>query len=496
MTLDYRRFAPGCLATLRMGRAACSAAVFALAVTGCAVNPVTGERQLALISEQQEIALGADSAKEVQQSIGFIPDAGLQSYVATVGKSMAVHSERPDLPWEFHVVDDPSPNAFALPGGYIFITRGLMDLITNEAELAAVLGHEIGHVTARHSVTQLSRAQLAQLGLGLGSILSPEIAQLGQLASQGLGLLFLKYGRDAERQADELGFRYMLAQGYQVSQMAQVFAALEQSSKLAGASPLPDWLSSHPSEPERIANTEARIAALPQTPRDLKVGRDDYLPHINNLVYGSNPRNGFFRGDWFYHPELAFRFAIPEDWQRQNLTEAVQAISPQKDAAAQLTIAKAASPAAAAQTFLSQQGVQVLGTTRRDLDGNPAVIGEFQVAAQNGAVHGYVTEVMHGNTVYELIAYAPAAAFAAQQRTLERIVTSFSTVRDRDILGVQPRRVEIVKLPRAMTLRQFADRYPSSIELDELGLINQIDSPDREIMAGTLLKRVTGMRLD
>jgi predicted Zn-dependent protease len=494
MTLEGRRFA---LVRPGTGRGACFAMAFFLCVAaGCAVNPVTGERQLALISEQQEVALGAQSAQEVQQSIGFVQDAELQSYVAMVGKSMALMSERPDLPWEFHVVDDPSPNAFALPGGYIFVTRGLMGLMTNEAELAAVVGHEIGHVTARHSVTQLSRAQLAQLGLGLGAVLSPEVAQLGELASQGLGLLFLKYGRDAERQADELGFKYMLADGYQIGQMTEVFAALEQSSKLAGASPLPDWLSSHPSEPERIANTEARIAALPSTPPDLKVGRDDYLSHIDGLVYGSNPRNGFFRGDWFYHPELAFRFLVPEDWQRQNLTEAVQAISPNKDAAVQLTIAKAASPAAAAQAFLSQQGVSAGRSTRRDLDGNDAVISEFQAETQNGVVQGYVTAVMHGNTVYQLVAYAPAGAFADKQRDLERIVTSFGTVRDKDILEVQPRRVEIVKLPRAMTLRQFEDRYPSSISLDELGLINQIDSADTEIPAGTLLKRVTGMRLD
>jgi predicted Zn-dependent protease len=482
---------------LGCARAACLATVLVLcALAGCAVNPVTGERQLALISEQQEIALGADSAKDVQQSIGFVSDADLQAYVAMVGKSMALASERPDLPWEFHVVDDSSPNAFALPGGYIFITRGLMGLITNEAELAAVLGHEIGHVTARHSVTQLSRAQLAQLGLGLGAVLSPEFAQLGELANQGLGLLFLKYGRDAERQADELGFRYMLAEGYQVEQMAKVFDALQQSSKLAGASPLPDWLSSHPSEPERIANTEARIAALPQAPRDLEVDRDEYLSHIDGLVYGSDPRNGFFRDDWFYHPELAFRFRVPADWQRQNLTEAVQAVSPNKDAAVQLTIAKAASPAAAAQAFLSQEGVRTLDSTRRDLDGNPAVISQFQASTQNGVVQGYVTEVMHGNTVYEILAYAPAGSFAAAQPTLEGIATSFGTVRDRDILEVQPRRIEIVELPRSMTLRQFADRYPSSVSLEELGLINQIDSADSEIAAGTRLKRVTGTKLD
>jgi predicted Zn-dependent protease len=479
------------------GRAACVCLAFALAAAaGCAVNPVTGERQLALISQQQEISLGAESAEDVRQSIGFVPNEALESYVATVGKSMAVHSERPDLPWAFHVVDDPSPNAFALPGGYIFITRGLIGLMTNEAELAAVLGHEIGHVTARHSVVQLSRAQLAQLGLGVGAAISPALAEVGDLVSQGLGLLFLKYGRDDERQADELGFKYMYNDGYQPAEMVNVFQALQDSSKLAGASPLPDWLSSHPSEPERIANTRARIAALPQAPRDLTVGRDDYLRHLDGLVYGSNPRNGFFRGDWFYHPELAFRFQVPADWRRQNLTEAVQALSPNKDAAVRFAIAKAASPAAAADAFLAQSGIESLGSSQRDLDGNSAVVSEFRAATQNGAVQGYLTEVMHGNATYELVAYAPAGVFAEQQRVLEGIATSFGSVRDKGILDVQPRRIEIVKLPRAMTLREFADRYPSSIELDELELINQMDSPETEIGAGTLLKRVTGKRIE
>src|SRR5690606_12770631 len=120
----------------------------------------------------------------------------------------------PDLPWSFDVVDDPTPNAFALPGGPIFVTRGILTLMDSEAELASVLGHEIGHITARHSVAQLSRAQLAQLGLGLGTIFVPEIEPYSDLAGTGLNLLMLKYGRDAERQADELGFRYARSEGY------------------------------------------------------------------------------------------------------------------------------------------------------------------------------------------------------------------------------------------------------------------------------------------
>lgn len=136
---------------------------------GCALNPVTGRRELALVSESQEIAMGREGAASVAASIGLLPDTGVQGWVSGMGLALAAKSERPRLPWEFKVVDDAAVNAFALPGGFIFVTRGLLTQLTNEAELASVLGHEIGHVTARHSVQQMSRQQLAMLGLGIGS---------------------------------------------------------------------------------------------------------------------------------------------------------------------------------------------------------------------------------------------------------------------------------------------------------------------------------------
>jgi predicted Zn-dependent protease len=173
----------------------------------CARNPVTGKNELSLVSESQEIELGKQSAVQVQQSIGFYDDPAVQAYVSEIGLRMAKQSERPNLPWEFHVVNDASVNAFALPGGFIYVTRGLMTSINDEAELATVVGHEIGHVTNRHSVQQISKSQVAQLGLGVGSILSADVARVAGLASQGLGVLFLKYSRDAENQADQAGFR-------------------------------------------------------------------------------------------------------------------------------------------------------------------------------------------------------------------------------------------------------------------------------------------------
>ncbi|MGH7719702.1 MAG: M48 family metalloprotease, partial [Gemmatimonadaceae bacterium] len=239
-----------------------AAMLFAATVAGCATNPVTGRSELSLVSESQEIQLGQQAAQQVAQSIGLVNDDALQQYVQRIGADLARESERPGLPWTFRVVDDPTPNAFALPGGYIFVTRGLMSLMENEAELASVLGHEIGHVTAKHQVQAISRQQLASLGLGIGMILSEDLRQYGELASAGLQLLFLKYGRDAERQADDLGFKYALNDGYDVRQMADVFASLQRASEKSGQSPLPSWLATHPYPEERIEATRARLASL------------------------------------------------------------------------------------------------------------------------------------------------------------------------------------------------------------------------------------------
>src|SRR5687767_1436603 len=195
------------------------ATLIAVLVT-CARNPVTGRRELSLISESQEVSMGQEAAKQVAASIPPVADDALQRYVSGLGMQLARASERPNLPWSFTVIDDPQVNAFALPGGPVFITRGILTHMNSEAELVSVLGHEIGHITAKHSVSQMSQAQLANLGLGIGSIFSSTVANVSGIASAGLSVLFLKYGRDAERQADELGFKYMVRENYDPREMA------------------------------------------------------------------------------------------------------------------------------------------------------------------------------------------------------------------------------------------------------------------------------------
>ncbi len=474
--------------------ARCAAAILALSLAagGCARNPVTGERQLVLVSEAQEIEMGRQAAQEAGQSLGLVQDQALQDYVQRIGAALAADSERPELPWTFRVVDDPTPNAFALPGGFIFFTRGLMNLMENEAELASVLGHEIGHVTARHSVAQISRAQIAQLGLGLGTVFFPQLEPLGGLASGGLGLLFLKYGRDAERQADELGFRYALREGFDVREMADVFQALARTGELEGQSPIPSWLASHPAPAERIEEVRQRLANVEGSLGSARIGREEYLARIDGLVFGENPRNGFFRDGVFYHPDLRFRFAYPSGWTAQNLSQAVVLASPQQDAMVQLTLAGQAGATEAARGFLAQQGIQPLRSTRETVNGLPGVVSYFRAQAEQGVLSGIVAHVEYGGQTYQLIAYAPDARFAAYERTFGQVIGSFAPLTDPQILAVRPDRIDIQRIDQAMTLAEFDRRFPSTIPIEELAVINQVSGPGATLRAGSSVKRIVG----
>lgn len=461
-----------------------------LLVGACAVNPVTGERQLALVTEAQEIQMGREAAQQVEQTIGFVDEAALQAYVDRLGQRLAAASERPELPWTFRVVEDPTPNAFALPGGFIYLTRGMMNLMDSEAELATVLGHEIAHVTARHGVTALTRQQLASLGLGIGGILFPELQPFGRVFNVGVDLLFLKYGRGAEREADELGFRYALEQTYDVTEMADVFLSLQRFGELAERSALPNWLASHPAPEERIENVEALLAAI-QTPAQRPIlGREPYLERIDGLVYGVNPRNGFFREGVFYHPDLAFRLAVPQQWMGQNLARAVIAINQERNAALQLQLVADLPPEQALQRFGAQQGVQLGDVARRAINGLPAVVGLFQASTQQGPIQGYVGFLAYGGRTYQLLTYAAAPQFAQHARTFQQIIGSFAPLLDRAILQVQPQRLDVVRLDRSMTLVEFNRVYPSAVPLNELAILNQIASESVPLSAGTLVKRV------
>jgi len=458
-------------------------------LASCATNPVSGERELALVSESQEIEIGRQSAVAAESQLGLVEDQQLQDYVQRLGIQLAGASERPSLPWTFRVVDDPTPNAFAAPGGYIFVTRGLLALIGNEAELVSVLGHEIGHVTARHSVSRMSRQQLAQIGLGVGSIVSPTIAKFGDLAAGGLGVLFLSYGRDDERQADDLGYDYTLAQDYDVREMVNVFAALQQSAKLAGQSPVPNWLASHPYPEERITLIEERLETLPAASQPRRIGEDDYVRHIDGLMYGSNPRNGYFEDNRFMHPGLAFRLELPEGWQTQNLAQFVVGGSPANDAIIQLTVVPGGR-SEAADTFFAQEGLASGQVGAEKVNGLGAIIGRFEAQTEQGKLGGIAAFISLDERTFRILAYTPVEKLSGYENTFRRSINSFDRLTDRAALARQPDQLEIVRLARQMTIAQFNQSYPSTIPLDELALINQLQGSDGVMPARYPAKRV------
>ena len=431
--------------------------------------------------------MGRDADQDIVQSLGLVEETGWQEYVQALGERMARQSERPNLPWTFQVVDDPVVNAFALPGGFIYVTRGILGHFSSEAELAGVLGHEIGHVTARHSVNQISRAQLAQLGLGVGTILAPELAPWAQAAEAGLGLLFLSYGRDDERQADDLGLRYMTRERYDPSEMAVTFDMLADASGAREGGRIPAFLSTHPDPLERRDRILQRIAAGAIS-GDL-IARDEYLARLDGMPFGADPRQGFFEDDVFYHPELAFQIEFPEGWQTQNGREAVQGIGPEQDAAMSLTLEDSSSPRAAREDFLGAQGVTGSNRTDASVNGLPAASADFSAATGDGTLVGRVLFVQHEGRVFRLIGYAPGSRWRDHASSIRGALGSFRSVTDPSVLNAQPDRIELVRVAAEMTLTEFNSRYLSSVSVETIGTINHLESEDL-IPAGTLVKRV------
>jgi predicted Zn-dependent protease len=476
------------------GRRAASAAAVLAALAACSTNPATGEREISLIGEGQEVQMGQEADPQIVASMGLYEDEALQQYVNQLGQRLAAASERPSLPWTFRVLDDPTINAFALPGGYIYVTRGILAHMNSEAELAGVLGHEIGHVTARHSVSQQSRAQLAQLGLGIGMIFAPELAQFGDLAGAGLQMLFLKYGRDDENEADELGVRYMRRANYEPTELAEVMLMLERSSQMQESSGrVPEWLSTHPNPANRVGNILAEVRETQTEGSGTAiVRRDEFIRRLDGMVYGIDPREGYFEEETFLHPELRFRFDFPSGWRTVNQKQAVQGVSSNQDAAISITLAQG-SPAEAMRSFGSDQNVQTSAPRQQTVNGLPAVSAEFAAATQQGTLRGLVAFVSHGDNTYQLLGYAPESRWGSYASTISRSLGSFARLTDASALAAQPERLDVVEVPSGLTLSTFLQRYPSTEEPEIVALINHLDG-DARLNGGALYKRVVAGR--
>ena len=465
--------------------------------TGCVstgTNPVSGNTRAYGYSWEEEIKLGAQADEQIQSQYGVYEDKQLQQYVDEVAREVLAvsHMRRPETPqrfreteFYFRVLDSPTVNAFALPGGYVYVTRGLMAHLNNEAQLAVVLGHEIAHVAARHASQQAARRQFTQ-GLLLGGAIAGQVAFGGNVGENILGLggtaaqlLSLSYSRDNERESDRLGVEYAVRAGYEAAEGADFFGSLERMREQSGQS-IPTWQSTHPDPGAReqtipqLAQTWKQKIETPAT----TVNQDAYYSALERIILGNNPRQGFEENDVFYHPDLAFRFSVPRQWTVQNQPRQVALIEPDQSAYMIFQFANADTPEAAAREFAGQEGLTVLERRATTVNGYDArrVLGEGQTQ-QGQTVRLLAYFIAYDGNVYQFQGLTTAGRYGTYRGTFEQSIESFNRLTDSRILNVEPTRIAIRPAGRQASFRSFIDTQAlpdGMMELD-LAIINQLD---------------------
>lgn len=473
---------------------ALSALAGALVAGGCVSEPsaITGKSRSFGYSWQQELELGARADQDIVAQMGLYDDPKLQAYVDGVAQRVLEHSDfrNADTPeiyrdtdFTFRVIDSPVVNAFALPGGYVYVTRGLLAHLNNESQLAVVLGHEIGHVTARHSSRQALRAQMGQLGLIAGAIIGDQVAPDSNIGSQILDLggtafqlLMFRYSREAERESDTLGIKYAGLAGYAPAEGADFFESLQRMSEAEGRA-LPSWQSTHPDPGERAETLRSSAGAWdPVSESDPQVGTEELLQQLEGMVIGDDPRQGYRDGDTFYHPGMRFQFPIPAGWKLQNEQAMVLMGAPNNAAVLGLQLAPGADPHAAAVQAVQQAGIQVLDSRRTTINGLPATIVIADAQSQRGIVRTLAAFIGYNDTVFNFVGQAAAANFPQVQAVFERTVGGFAPLRDEGRLNVRPARLRVREVDRAAPFRELLpDQLPNEWTPQALAILNQVD---------------------
>lgn len=459
-------------------------------LSSCTTDYVTGQRTFSLVSESQEIAMGKEADPQIVAEYGLYDDRELAVMLDNLGQKLSKVSQRPGLSYTFRVLDSPVVNAFALPGGYVYVTRGILAHFNSEDELAGVLGHEIGHVVARHSAEQMSRVQLASLGLGIGSLVSDEFQKFANVAEAGMGLLFLKFSRGQESESDMLGVEYSTKLGYDAHKMAGFFETLKQMSGASGQS-LPSFLSTHPDPGGREVNVnnltdewQQKVAYAP-----LNKNKYDYLKMIDGIVYGDDPRHGYVENEMFYHPDMTFQFPIPSGWKAVNSSSTVQLISGDKKAAVQLTLGKSSSPATEVDEFVSKTGVTVQRKNQTSVNGFSAILVESSIAGDE-PLQILSSFISKDGKVFIFHGFTSPKLYASYSGSFRSTMMGFKKASDPAVLNKKPARLSIQRAPKSGTLASVLAALGTKQDMrEELALINGMSLED-QVQQGDWIKIV------
>lgn len=465
-----------------------------LLLSGCAMStsPITGQRRAYAYSWQQEIEMGREYDSEIVEEFGLYEDPELTAYVTRVGEEVLSrsHLRRPeaeaefrDTRFTFRVLDTPVVNAFALPGGYVYVTRGLLAHLDNEAQLAVVLGHEVGHVAARHTSQRMLKANIAMVGLVGASLLGEELYGIGDevmaVAGIGMQLLLFKHSRGDEEESDRLGVEYAAKAEYRAAEGAGFFDVLNRMQARGGW--FPTFLSTHPN-PGKREQTVARLAGEWETQgvAQKRVEQDGFYAAIDGMTVGANPRRGFVEHGVYYHPDGRFRFTLPPGWKVQHENGRVQAVDDSKAVGILFRPQpKHTSARSAAAEFVRENRIRVI---REGADGwgrSAAYEVEGDQASGADTTRLSLRFVEHEGKVYAFAAIAPAAKHAQYERTFRRAMESFDRLTDPRVLAVRPAQLRIVTASRAAPFRSLLPgTLPREMDAEDLALVNHLGLDD------------------
>jgi predicted Zn-dependent protease len=457
-----------------------------IGLVACAADPGT-RRTRRVMSEEDEIKLGKEAAEQVEAYMGLAGSAELNAYVERIGQRLVKHSSRSYLVHEFHVVDMKEPNAFALPGGYIYVSRGLLALMNTEDELAAVLGHEIGHVAGRHSAKQQTKSRgwiplqiLAGIGGAAVSTVSPGlgnvVAGAGQLPA---ALVLASYSRKQEKEADRLGQQYAAAEGWDPGALSATMDALTREQELAGGRD-PNRMSffdSHPTTPERARESREYASSLTVAPANrIAIDRTAFVQRLDGLVVGESARAGVFVGNRFVHPELDFTLSFPKGWEHENSPTAVLAVPKDESAALALQVAaEGNNPAAVADEIESQ--VSLL--ERHDgetINGLPAVTAVARIEDRGQEIFVWLAWIAKNDLVYQILGATTTAGWSQHRPAFEAAAQSFRAPTQAELRKVHEDRLRLAVAKAGETLSEVAKRTGSEWSAAKMGVANAMET--------------------
>ena len=482
------------LITCRLLRASVGICGIVLLMLSCATNPVSRQPEFVLMSEDQEISIGREMDPQIIEEYGTYQSGHLQQYVETIGKRLANVSDRRDLFFHFKIVDTPTVNAFALPGGYVYVTRGLLAYVNSDAELAGVLGHEIGHVTARHAVRQYTKAASYNLAANIASIFVPQINNFGQIADIAFNAITSGYSREYEREADRLGVKYAFAAGYDPKAISTFLQTLSLLDKVEGKNTYHGLFSTHPRTEERVtlADAEADLKTLPRT-ATLVVGKENCLKQIDGLLFGPDPKEGVIKGNKFQHPELKIEISFPKGWNIENKPDAVIAKNPAQQEYLQLMLErlnKKASVTAVARTISKKAGFKETAGRATRINGLDAYVGTYQGKIQK---LGYITVrigfIQDEDIVHFIIGFSRPEQFAAALPFFNATINSLKKLSVNEAQEIKPSRISLYSVKSGDTFSSICKEFSRPpAEAKTLALINGLNPAYTLLKPGTVIK--------